>query len=413
MAFDAAVQPSQQSLRALDWLNFLLAGALAGFGPFVAVYLAGQYWTQGEIGLILSASGVAGLLSQVPGGELLDVVRSKRSLVALGVAMIALSAGILALWPSFPLVLTAAVVQGTTGGFLGSAVSAISLGLVGHSALPGRLGRNQRFAAVGGFTTAGLMGVLAYYFSNQVIFFAAAAFAISTLFALSKIRAADIHFSRACGAHSNNDHSAQPTRIARGTVCSGYTLLVFAACIGLFQFANASILPLLGETFGQDRRSPLVISALILVPQVVVAALAPWVGRGADNWGRRPLLLLGFSALPIRAACFAFTRDPGLLLAIQVLDGITGATVGVLTPLVIADITKGTGRFNLAQGIVGTVSGIGASLSTTATGLVAQSLGSAFGFVAVTGVALIALVTVWALLPETKPGPPLLATPAR
>jgi MFS family permease len=401
--FDASKdQASQHSLRGLDWLNFLLAGALGGFGPLVAVYLAGRHWTQGEIGLILTASGVAGILSQVPGGELLDRIRSKRFLVAVGVAMILISAGILTLWPSFPLVFTAEVVQGTTGGFLGSAVSAISLGLVGHAALPERLGRNQRFAAIGGFTATGLMGVLGYFFSNQMIFLAAAALAMATLFALSQIRANDIHFARACGAPAG-DHHERPTRTSRGAVCSSYSLLIFASCIALFQIANASLLPLIGEELGQDRRSPLIVSALIVVPQVVVAVLAPWVGRRANSWGRRPLLIIGFSALPIRAVCFALTRDPALLVGVQLLDGITGAAVGVLTPLVIADMSRGTGRFNLAQGFVGTFSGIGASLSTTASGLVAQSFGSTVGFLAIAGVALIALVTLWALLPETKP----------
>jgi MFS family permease len=402
--------PPQHSLRGLDWLNFLLAGALAGFGPLVAVYLAGRNWTQGEIGLILTASGVAGLLSQVPGGELLDRVRSKRFLVALGVAMIAISAGILTLWPSFPLVFTAQVVQGTTGGFLGSAVSAISLGLVGHAALSERLGRNQRFAAIGGLTATGFMGVFGYFFSNQIIFLAAAALAIASLIALSQIRAGDIHFARSCGGAAG-DHHERPTRISRGTVCSKYPLLVFASCIALFQIANASLLPLLSEALAQDRRSPLIVSALIVVPQVVVAVSAPWVGRRANSWGRRPLLLIGFAALPIRAACFALTRDPALLVAVQLLDGITGAALGVLTPLVIADISRGTGRFNLAQGFVGTFSGIGASLSTTVSGLVAQSFGSAIGFTAVAAVAVIALVTLWALLPETKPHSPLLGVP--
>ena len=200
--FDAAEErPSQQSLRGLDWLNFLLAGALGGFGPFIAVYLIGQHWSQAEIGLILTASGVAGLLSQVPGGELLDVVRSKRALVALGLAMIALSAGIIGLRPSFPLVFAAEIVQGTTGGFLGAAVSAVSLGLVGHAALAERLGRNQRFAAIGGFTTAWCMGVLGYLFSTRIIFFAAATLALAGLIALGQIRATEIHFARACGAH--------------------------------------------------------------------------------------------------------------------------------------------------------------------------------------------------------------------
>jgi MFS family permease len=401
--FDAAKARSpQHSLRGLDWLNFLLAGALGGFGPLVAVLLAGRHWTQGEIGLILTASGVAGLLSQLPGGELLDRVRSKRFLVALGVAMIAISAGILTLWSSFALVFVAEVVQGTTGGFLGSAVSAISLGLVGHAALPERLGRNQRFAAMGGLTATGLMGGLGYYFSNQMIFLAAATLAMASLFALSQIRAGDIHFARACGAPTG-DHHERPSRTSRATICSSYPLLIFASCIALFQIANASLLPLISEALGQDRRSPLIVSALIVVPQVVVAVSAPWVGRRADSWGRRPLLLIGFSGLPIRAVCFALTTDPAFLLGVQLLDGITGAAVGVLTPLVIADISRGTGRFNLAQGFVGTFSGIGASLSTTVSGLVAQSFGSTIGFVAVACVAMTALVTLWALLPETKP----------
>ena len=398
-------RPSQQSLRGLDWLNFLLAGALAGFGPFVVLYLTGRHWRQAEIGLILTAGGVAGLLSQVPGGELLDTVRSKRSLISLGLTMIAVSAGILALWPSFPLVLTAQVVQGTTGGFLGAAVSAISLGLVGHAALAERLGRNQRFAAIGGFTTSWLMGLLGYFFSNQVIFLASAALAILTLVALGQIRANDIHYARACGAHYGDDKSDRPERIKRRSIYVSYSLVVFAGCIALFQIANASMLPLLGETLGQGRQASLVISALIVVPQMVVAAMAPWVGRRANAWGRRPLLLIGFGALPIRAVCFGLFSDPAVLVVVQLLDGVTGAVLGVLTPLVVADLTRGTGRFNLAQGFVGTFSGIGAALSTTASGLVAERFGSAAGFAAVAVVALIAFIAVWALMPETQAAP--------
>jgi MFS family permease len=108
--------------------------------------------------------------------------------------------------------------------------------------------------------------------------------------------------------------------------------------------------------------------------------------------------------LPIRAAFFALVNDPALLVAIQVLDGISGAVIGVLTPLVIADITKGTGRFNLAQGIVGTFGGIGAALSTTVWGYVAQSFGSAAGFYGITAVALAAVALCAAFMPETRGG---------
>jgi MFS family permease len=288
---------SQQSLRGLDWLNLFLAGVLTGFGPFVALYLAGRSWTKVEIGLVLTVSGLTGLLIQVPGGELLDVVRSKRPLVALGVATIACAALILALWPSFTPVLIAEVLLGMTGGFLGPAVAAISLGLVGNDGLPERLGRNQRFAAIGGFGAAALMGLLGYLFSNQAIFFASAALAFPTLVALGRIRADDIHFARACGAPHGDYHPHRPPRIARAAVGTNYRLLIFASCIVLFQLANASLLPLVSEELARDHGSSLVISALIFVPQIMVAILAPWVGRGAGRWGRRPLLLIGLGAL--------------------------------------------------------------------------------------------------------------------
>jgi MFS family permease len=181
-----------------------------------------------------------------------------------------------------------------------------------------------------------------------------------------------------------------------------YRLLIFASCIVLFQLANASLLPLASEELGRDHGSSLVLSALIFVPQIMVAILARRVGRGAGSWGRRPLLLIGLGALPIRAAFFALVNDPAMLVAIQVLDGISGAVIGVLTPLVIADITKGTGRFNLAQGIVGTFSGIGAALSTTIWGYVAQTFGSAAGFYGIMAVALAAVAVCWAFMPETR-----------
>jgi MFS family permease len=222
------------------------------------------------------------------------------------------------------------------------------------------------------------------------------------LLALARIRPGEVHFARACGAPPGDYHPSRPPRSTRAAIWKNHRLLVFASCIVLFQFANASVLPLVSEELGAVRGSSLVISALIFVPQLVVAVLAPWVGRTAQSWGRRPLLLIGLTALPIRAACFALTLDPVLLVVVQVLDGVSGAAIGVLTPVVIADVTKGTGRFNLAQGVVGTFSGIGAALSTTLSGYVTQDFGNATGFYAITGVAIAAVAVCWAFMPETK-----------
>jgi MFS family permease len=400
----AGPSPSNASLSGLDGVNFFIAGISAAFGPYVAVYLADQKWTQENIGFVLSASGLAGLLSQLPGGELLDTIRSKRALIVVGVTMVAISAIIITVQPSFPLVFTGMMLQGITGGFLGPAIAAISLGLVGHAALPERLGRNQRFASAGGLVAAAVIGLIGYFLSYQAIFLTVAALIPPLFVALARIRADDIHFGRACGA-PHHHMSSQPARASRRSLWKSSGLLTFATCLFLFQLANASILPLVAEAlvYQEERRSSLIVSAMIILPQIIVALMAPWVGQWAKSWGRRPLLLIGFGALSIRALLFASVINPPLVVGFQLLDGVTGAVVGVLTPLVIADVTSGTGRFNLAQGIIGTASGIGASLSTTLFGLVAVSFGRTAVFLSIASVALLAALILWFLMPETRP----------
>jgi MFS family permease len=376
----------------------------SGFGPFVAVLLADEKWTLQNIGFVLSVSGLAGLLSQLPGGELLDASRSKRFLVALGGIMVAVSALVIALWPSLPVVFAALVLQAMTGGFLGPAIAAISLGLVGHSALAERLGRNQRFASAGVIATTGLMGAIGYFLSYQWIFLASAALTLPLLMALARIRSTDIHFGRACG-QPDHDAPTPPPRARRLSLWKNHSLLTFAGCLFLFQFANASMLPLAGEqlAYRSGTDASFIVSALIIVPQIIVALTAPWAGRQAQSWGRRPLLLMGFSALTVRALLFAVTTNPLLLICIQLLDGISGSALGVLTALIVADLTKGTGRFNLAQGFVGTLAGIGASLSTTFFSLIVEYFGGAIGFVSIAAVALSTVFIGWLWMPETKP----------
>jgi MFS family permease len=398
------LSPSSTSLSGLDRINFFLAGMQAGFGPFVAVLLADEKWTLQNIGFVLSVGSLAGLLSQLPGGELLDASRSKRFLLALGAIVVAVTALAMALWPVLPVVFAALVLQGLTGGILGPAIAAISLGLVGHPALAERLGRNQRFASAGALTVTGLMGAIGYFLSYRAIFFVSAALVLPLLAAIARVRSADIHFGRSCG---QPDHHAAtpPPRAERLSLYRNYNLLTFAGCLFLFQFANASMLPLAAGrlAYGNGTGASFVISGLIILPQIVVALSSPWVGRLAQSWGRRPLLLIGFSALAVRALLFAATTDPTLLIGIQLLDGVSGSTLGVLTALIIADLTNQTGRFNLAQGFVGTLGGTGASLSTAFFGLIFGNFGSAIGFFSIAGVALSAVFAAWLLMPETKP----------
>jgi len=398
-----AAAPHSSSLHALDWLNFFLAALLIGFGPFVAVHLAENAWAPASIGAVLTISGIVGLTTQIPAGELIDMIASKRALVGVAAVAAALALTIFGLRSDFPSVAGAAVIQGGVGSVLGPSIAAVSLGLVGHDALAERLGRNQRFASIGGLSAAAMMGAIGYLLPTRDIFLVAAALAIPLLWTLLRINGADIHFGRSCGAPDH--HETKPDRVSRGYLFKDVRFLIFMTCLLLFQLANASVLPQVSELLAhsEGRSSSLAVSALIVVPQLVVALLAPWAGRTAETWGRRPLLLLGLAAVPIRSGLFAFTTDPTLLLITQTLDGFSGATLGVLTALIVADLTKGTGRFNLAQGLVGTFSGVGASLSTVITGIVTQRFGYMAGLLSVTAVGLMAVVIVLVFMPETKP----------
>jgi MFS family permease len=275
----ADVPASNPSLQGLDGVNFFLAAMLAGFGPYVAAYLANEKWPQAEIGLVLSAGSVAALLSQLPGGELLDKVRSKRAVIAIGTGIVIVSALILAFWPRLPLVFIGLVLQGVTGGFLGPAIAAISLGLVGHSALAEQLGRNQRFASTGALVGAALMGIAEYLLSYRQIFLIAVLLGAPLFLALSRIRAADIHFGRSCGAPAHHGVT-QPPRAGRRILLKDFRLVIFATGLFLFQLANASVLPLAGEILVRKSQagSSLVISALIIVPQIIVALMLPGSG---------------------------------------------------------------------------------------------------------------------------------------
>jgi MFS family permease len=391
------------SRYALDWVNFFLAALLMGFGPFVSVHLANRGWTPEGIGLVLTVSGLAGLIAQIPAGELIDMVSSKRALIGAGTAAAALALLLFGLRSDFSSIVTAALIQGVAGSMLGPAIAAISLGLVGHDALAERLGRNQRFASIGGLAAAAVMGVVGYLLSTRDIFVLSAALWVPLILALLRIRAADIHFGRSCGAPDHD--TAKPPRVSRTVLFKDHRLLTFAICLFLFQLANASLLSQLSQTLAhaEGHLSSLIVSALVVGPQIVVAILAPWAGRTAASWGRRPLLVIGLAAVPIRSGLFVLTADPAALVVVQLLDGLSGATLGVLTALVVADLTAGTGRFNLAQGLVGTLSGIGASLSTSLSGVIVQTFGQAAGLLSVTAVGLLSVAVVLAFMPETKP----------
>ncbi|QIO37412.1 MFS transporter [Bradyrhizobium sp. 1(2017)] len=394
--------PSRQSLRGLDWFIFFLADVQTGFGPFIAVYLTTQKWTQVEIGLVLSIGGIVALIGQMPGGAIIDAAKSERLVAALAIATIGCCALAYAAMPIFAVVVTAAILHAMASCVLGPAIAAISLGLVGPFAIGERLGRNARFASLGSGIAAAVMGTVGYLLSSRAVFLVTFLLVIPTLIALSRIREHEVDIARCHGEMPRDSADRGDTNVWH--LIRQRPLIVFAFSVLLLQLANASMMPLIASavTARSAQWATVLVAFCIVVPQAIVALLSPTVGRKAQLWGRRPLLLIGFGALAIRGLLFATVRDPYLLVLVQVFDGITAAVFAVMVPLIVADVAFGSGHFNLAQGIVGTATGIGASLSTVLGGYVSDKFGNATAFIGLSGVAAAGLLLVLLVMPETR-----------
>jgi MFS family permease len=390
-----------RSLRALDWMNFFVANVQTGFGPFIASYLASHKWTQGEIGMALSVGTISAMVSQVPAGAAVDAMKNKKGAAAWAIFAIIFSAVLLASSPTVLPVIAAEVFHGFASCMLVPAMAAISFALVGRQNLGDRLGRNARWASIGSAIAAGLMGLFGEYFSSRAVFWLTAALAMPALVALSMVQnTGTVDATPQAKPAPDADEKRESLR----ELLRDKRMLIFAACIVLFHLSNAAMLNLAaGEvTAGMGDNVQLVIAACIIVPQAIVAMMSPWVGRSAQRWGRRPILLFGFAALPVRALLFAGISSPYLLVPVQMLDGLSAAVFGVMLPLIAADVAGGKGRYNLCIGLFGLAAGLGATLSTAAAGFIADRFSNTVSFFGLAAAGALAVLLVWAAMPETR-----------
>ena len=394
---------SPRSRRGLDWFTFFLGDIQTGFGPFIAVYLSTQKWNQTDIGLVLSVGALASLVCQIPGGWLVDRVRSERSAAGFAVSAVGVSAFMIAVWPIFMAVAASRALHAAATSVLGPAVAAISLGLVGRHALAARLGRNARFASAGNGAAAVIMGAIGHFVSAQAVFFVTAGFTIPALVALFRVRDSEVNAASAHGGIAAKEQSGILPGLA--LLMKSRAMLVFMGGIVMFQLANASMLPLVATELTKTSSSWAVslIGACIVLPQIIVALFAPWVGRLAQRIGRRPLLVAALAVLPVRGAFLAFFDGIFPVVAIQALDGVSASVLGVLIPLVVADISYGTGHFNLAQGVIGMSIGLAAAISTSAAGYIADTFGTQTAFLALGATGGFGALFLLFLMPETRP----------
>jgi MFS family permease len=384
--------------RQLDWLNFFLADVRGGLGPYVGVFLLTQaHWDQATIGAVLTASGLTGIALHAPIGALIDATRFKRGLLVAGVAALTASALAIAWAPTVPVVLAADMVMAVLGAVFAPTVAAITLGIVGPGSLAQHLGRNAACDRAGNIFIGGLAGLVGWALGQRAVFHLVPLFGVLTTLTVLAVPADAIDHEQARGL--GEDSSRGDGRPAGWHVLlDRRPLLVLAAGIALFHFANAPMLPLLTQklALAHPGAETMLVAACVVTAQIVSVPTALLVGARADLWGRKPLLLAGFGALP----------RPGLLstavlIAVQALDGISLGILDALIALILADIMRGTGRYNAARGVLGTVQGIGGSSSNVVAGLIVVTAGYGAAFLTLAAIALTAFVVILAAMPET------------
>ncbi|MHC5539269.1 MFS transporter, partial [Singulisphaera rosea] len=222
--------------------------------------------------------------------------------------------------------------------------------LVGHQQFARRMGRNEAFNHSGNVLAALLAGLIGDYISFDGIFYLVAGMAVATMISTLLIRGRDIDYALARGALPDDEVQAPVADI--GAVFSDRRIAIFVLAVTLFHFANAAMLPLVGQklTHGKTSGVSFDMSKCIIAAQLVMIPVSILSSRYAQSWGRKPVMLIGFAVLPIRGLLYTLGTNPSYLVAVQLLDGIGAGIEGVVGTLIIADLTRGTGRFNLVLG---------------------------------------------------------------
>lgn len=387
----------------LDWLNFLLADLRGGLGPYVNVFLLTEIgWDQATIGALLTASGLMGIALHAPIGALIDATRAKRGLIVGGAWTLAVLGVAIATYPTLAIVFVSDVGMALLGALFAPTVAAITLGLFGSRGIAAQLGRNAAFDRFGNLFIAAVAAAIGTQLGQRGVFYMLPLFAALTTIAALSISANAIDHQRARGLEEIGPGAVQPYPWRLLFAERPFAVLTIGTA--LFHFANAPMLALASQKLALDARGfeSAVTSAAIIVAQLATIPMAFLVMR-ANRIGGKPLLILAFAALPIRGILFATVDNPYWMIAFQVLDGVGAGLFDVLLPLVLYGAVLGSGRYNMARGIIGTIQGIGGASSYVFAGSLVVWDGYAVAFAVLAGVGLAALLLMLAAMPETLP----------
>ncbi len=385
----------------LALINFFIGDIQGGLGPFLGAWLAeAAEWSPRRVGLVTTLVGIGALALSGPLGALVDRVHRPRLLIIL--ACTAILAGTLLLLPAraFLAVFSGQFLAAAGGTLLLPAVTALTLGMIGKDAFPRQQGRNQAFNHAGILVAAAAIGSGTPLFGPAIAFWVLGAMALGAIVATVATPARAWSMRRAVGwqEQDNKDEREEkaPQRSSLGAVFGNPRLVALAVALALFQLGNGGMLTLLAQklvTLGLDATSWT--ARYVMVAQLVMIPVALWAGTLADRRGRRLLLVAACLALPLRAALSAFLDDPVWLVGAEVLDGIASGLVGVAVPIVVADLTWGSGRTQTAFGSLNAVQGVGGALSAGFGGAVQGWFGWQGAFLALGAAGLAALAVVF------------------
>ncbi|WP_083671980.1 MFS transporter [Sphingomonas montana] len=395
--------------RTLDALNFFLADVRDGLGPYLAIYLLvvrgpSHGWNEATVGMVLTIAGIVGLLSQTPAGGLIDRAKNKPRIVIVAALLVTLSSLSLPVVSGFTMVTITQSIAAAAGALFAPAILAISLGLVGPKMFAKRVGRNEAFNHAGNAVSAALAGVLAWKFGPVVVFWLMAGLTIASVIVSMRIDEKDIDNAVARGLDCEPAEGCEEPSGWK-TLLENRALMIFAAVAFTFHLSNAAMLTsvsqLLSRTVGTDKATSLT-AACIVAAQLVMVPVAIVVGRNTERWGTKPIFLVAFAFLAARGALYTVSNDPWWLVGVQALDGIGAGIFGALFPVIVADLTQGSGRFNVSQGVVSAVFGLGAALSATLAGAIIVWAGYTAGFLTLAGIAAAGFVLYLVAMPETR-----------
>lgn len=372
------------SLIFLSFLCFALADVRDSLGPFLGVYLQEQGWTPDGIGFVMTAGGLAELLCITPLGALADHTRHKRGLIAASVVVIVAGCGMLFLWSGAVPAGVSRMLQSVAAAAVMPALTGITLGMVGQQGLPARLGVNEAWSHAGNASTAVLGGIVGYVFGIPGVFLVMAVMGALALFSLAAINPAHIDYAAARGLDERRlRHGGSPVQRIR-MLFRNRALFAVALTLFFFHLGNAALLPLLGQSavarFSVNGAA--YTAGTVILAQATMILVALRGARMAQSRGYGLLFVIALAALPLRGAIAGLWDSPWNIVPVQILDGVGAGLLGVATPGIIARLLQGSGHINMGLGLVLTIQGAGASLSSTYGGLFAHHISYSAAFLA-------------------------------